>query len=322
VALQASKHIDHLKSTDRPDAVLRFLREIAIDESDIRTAVSKDSRLLRSGVETIWKPNIQKLQEVGYSREQISGIIASCPSIFRSNFVTKIDFWLGVLGSVKNLSVVLRRSPSILHYSLKNAVIPKLSFLRDQCGLSSDQIAQLIKRTPRLITSTIENLKRGLERVEQLGIPCSSRTFVYALAVVSERTQDVIDARLNNLRSLGFSQEEVAFMISKSPSLLGLSEELVCRKMDFLIKEAGCSKDEVVQYPYFLAYSLENRLIPRSIVRKLLMSKDIPVARQKIATFTAISEEQFLKKFVLPFEHAIPGLHRAYADAGKIEGID
>jgi hypothetical protein len=28
-----------------------------------------------------------------------------------------------------------------------------------------------------------------------------------------------------------------------------------------------------------------------------------------------------VKKFVLPYEHAIPWLHQAYADAGKMDGM-
>jgi mTERF domain-containing protein, mitochondrial len=37
-------------------------------------------------------------------------------------------------------------------------------------------------------------------------------------------------------------------MISKTPLLLGISEEVVYRKMEFLIKKAGCSQNDVVQH--------------------------------------------------------------------------
>ncbi|XP_078150156.1 uncharacterized protein LOC144545451 [Carex rostrata] len=72
-ALRASKVIQHLKSPDKPDAVLRFLRQIGISESDIRNAVSRDPRLLFSHVEKNWRPNVARLQEIGLSIEDISG---------------------------------------------------------------------------------------------------------------------------------------------------------------------------------------------------------------------------------------------------------
>ena len=57
-ALKASKYILHIKSPDKPDSVLRFLREIGIQEPDIRAAVLREARILCSSVEKNWKPNI------------------------------------------------------------------------------------------------------------------------------------------------------------------------------------------------------------------------------------------------------------------------
>jgi hypothetical protein len=59
---------------------------------------------------------------------------------------------------------------------------------------------------------------------------------------------------------------------------------------------------------------LENQLIPRSVVRKLQMAKGLPAANQKLACFMIPNEE----KFDLLYEHDIPRLYEAYADAGKI----
>ncbi|XP_078150145.1 transcription termination factor MTERF8, chloroplastic-like [Carex rostrata] len=322
-ALKASKFIHHLKSPYNPDAVLRFLRENGISELDIKTAVSRESRILCSHVEKNWRPNITKLQELSFSIEDISGIIASNPYIFVGNFVQKIDFYMGVLGSVENLSVIFkspRMSSSLFSSSLEKVLMPNLSFLRDQCGLSPHQITRLMKSVPRLISSRPDVFKMQVERVEKLGIPRSSGNFISALVAVSYQKQCTIDAKLDNLTSMGLSPEELAFLISKAPTVLALPEKLVGSKMEYLIKEAGCDKIYVLRNPFLLTYSLENRLIPRNIVRKLLMSKGLPMANLKFVTFATATDEEFVRKYVLPYEHAIPGLHRAYADAstGKL----
>ncbi|XP_078150276.1 transcription termination factor MTEF18, mitochondrial-like [Carex rostrata] len=322
-ALKASKLIHHIKSPDNPDAVLRFLREFGISESDIKTAVSRESRILCSHN---LRPNIAKLRDLGLSIEDISGFLANNPYIFQVNFVSKIDFFIGVLGSVENLSVILkaRRNSSLFRSNLEKVLMPNIFFLREQCGLSPCQITRLVKSAvSRLVTSRPDVFKIQVERAEKLGIPRSSRNFINALLTVSYQKQCIIDAKLDNLTSMGLSPEEVALMISKVPTVLALPEKLVGSKMEYLIKEAGCDKIDVVRNPPLLTYSLENRLIPRNIVRKLLMSKGLPVANHKIATFIRPSEEEFVKKYVLPYEHAIPGLQKAYADAstGKIGGV-
>lgn len=92
-------------------------------------------------------------------------------------------------------------------------------------------------------------------------------------------------------------------MISKAPRLLVLQEELVGKKLEYLIKETGCDKIDVVQNPVLLIISLENRLIPRSIVRKLLQKKGLPMI--SISYFMKLTEEQFVKKFVLPASRVI-----------------
>ncbi|XP_078150235.1 transcription termination factor MTERF15, mitochondrial-like [Carex rostrata] len=322
-ALKASKHIHRLKSPHKPDAVLRFLRDTGVSESDIKTAVSRNAGILCSHVEKNWRPNITKLQEVGFSMEDISGIISVNPDLFGFNFVSKIEFWMGFLGSVENLSVVLKVwRGGLIASSLEKVIMPNLSFLLKDCGLSTLQIVRVIKSSPKLLSSKLEFVKRVPERVEELGIARSSASFCDALIAVSSMSESSIDAKVNNLRNIGFSQEEVALLISKYPLLLKKSEKSVVRKMEFLMKEAGCDKLHVIRNPFFLGCSLENRLIPRNIVRKILISKGLPVANLKFATFARPSDEKFVEKFILPYEHVIPGLHRAYADAGRIEGID
>ena len=140
---------------------------------------------------------------------------------------------------------------------------------------------------------------------------------------VLQLSEELLGRKMEFLKSMGLSQEEVIYMMSKAPTVFKLSMELLGRKIEFLMKEAGCGKIDVVRNPVLLGLSLEKRLIPRNLVRKLLNSKEFPVKNLSFATFTKLSDERFVEKFVLPYEHAIPGLGQAYANAcaGNIEVI-
>jgi mTERF len=155
---------------------------------------------LCSSVEKSWRPNIEKLKEVGLSIDDVSCIISNGPSTFQCYFVLKVNFLLWALDSAENLSVVLKRCPVVLRNSLENVMVFNLSVLERECGLSHCHVVQLIKLLPRILSFRPEALKMKLERAEKLGIAHSSPMFIYALIVVCCLKEHIIDARLDNLK--------------------------------------------------------------------------------------------------------------------------
>lgn len=315
-ALRASRYIPQLKSPDKADAVLRFLRRIGVTEPHIRAAASRQASFLCIDLERHLKPRVAELKEIGFSPSDISLVLSICPQVFAyRKLQQKIQFWLQIFGSKEKLLFLFEKSFFLLTVNFETSVLPNLSFLKEQCGLSDRQIVRLITSLPRLIVSKHANLESKAKRAEELGISRSSKMFVYALVAVSRLNQDIIDARILYLKSHGFSHEEVTGLISRYPQVLEITEELIGRKMDFLINEACCDRLHLVRNPVLLRYSLEKRLIPRNHVRKLLKCKGLPAANQSIAAFVLPNEKQFIEKFVLPYELAIPGLQQAYADS-------
>jgi mTERF len=79
-------------------------------------------------------------------------------------------------------------------------------------------------------------------------------------------------------------------------------------KVEFLIKEMGCDKLYLILNPSFFTYSLEKRLIPRNLVRKLLKSNEFPLGKRNLFAFARENKNQFKEKFIHPYEYVIPGL--------------
>ncbi|XP_078148603.1 uncharacterized protein LOC144544061, partial [Carex rostrata] len=315
-ATRLSRCLPHLKSPEKPDAVLQFLRQAGVTEPDISAAVSHDPSFLCFSVENCMKPRMAELLEIGFSPSDISLLLSLCPNTFaHTKLQQKIQFWMPILGSIEKLLLALKRDMFLLNRNHENYVMVNISFLQEQCSLSICQIAQMIVWRPTLITSRPEELEVKVQRAREFGVPYTSRMFLHMLILTNCVNQSTIDRRLLYLKNLGFSQQEVSLMIRKCPNLLMLTEKMVGCKMEFLMKEAACDKLYIVRNPYLLLSSLEKRLKPRNLVKKLLESKGLSVANQVFASFVFPIEKRFLEKFVLPYEHAIPGLHQAYLDA-------
>ncbi|XP_078149250.1 uncharacterized protein LOC144544593 [Carex rostrata] len=315
-ATRLSRYLPHLKSPEKPDAMLRFLRQAGITEPHISAAVSRHPRFLCFSVEKCLKPRMAELLDIGFSPSDISLFLSICPNAFSyTKLQQKIQFWMAILGSIEKLLIALKRDIFLVTRSTENYVMPNLSFLQEQCGLSMCQITQMIVWSPSLIRSKPGELEVKVKRARELGVPCTSRMFLHALILMNHVKQSTLDTRLLYFKNLGFSQEEISLMIRKCPNLLMITEKMVGRKMEFLMKEAACDKLHIVQTPTLLLFSLEKRLNPRNLVKKLLESKGLPVANLSLSSFMVPIEKRFLEKFVLPYEHAIPWLHQTYLDA-------
>ena len=168
-----------------------------------------------------------------------------------------------------------------------------------------------------MLTYSLERVKEFLLRAEELGVPRSSRSFKYAVSVVSNINKEKAASKLKFLKStLGCSESEVAIAVSKMPSILPFSEEILLRKIQFLIKEVGMEPQCIVERPILLALGLEKRLVPRHCVMKVLQAKGLPSSKVGLFTLAQIGEETFKLKYIDCHKDSVPGLADAYAAAG------
>ncbi|CAL5051972.1 unnamed protein product [Urochloa decumbens] len=246
------------------------------------------------------------LSGVGLSRADIAAIVVADPLLLRS--------------SPKNIGprlLALRdrlglRTTRILALDLERVVKPNIALLR-QCGASVRQIAQ---RNSRELGFSPECLKELVLRAEELGVPRSSRMFWHAVTVISQNSKEKVAARLLFLKStLGCHESEVATAVSRLPTILGISEECLHRKIQFLINVVGLEQQYIVQRPALLTYSLEKRLVPRHCVMKVLLAKGLLDSNRSFYTLVQYGEEIFKLRYIDNHKDSVPGLADAYATA-------
>ncbi|RLN11226.1 hypothetical protein C2845_PM09G08960 [Panicum miliaceum] len=303
-----------LKSASNPDAVLALLSGVGLSSADIAAVVARDPLLLRASPKNI-APRLLALRDrFGLSTPQIARFLLVGSRALRSCDVgPRLEFFISFFGSIEQLLTIMKNSESILQVDVERIINPNIALLREW-GLSVRDIAQLCSRNARLLTFSPERVKELLLRAEGLGVPRSSRMFKYAVVVVADISKEKVALMLKFLKStLGCSESEVAIAVSKIPTILPLSEELLLRKIHFLIKEAGMEPQYIVERPVLLAHSLEKRLVPRHCVMKVLQAKGLLSSKMGFYSLVQIAEKTFKLKYIDCHKESVPGLADAYA---------
>jgi mTERF domain-containing protein len=202
---------------------------------------------------------------------------------------------------------------ALISASLESFIKPNIALLR-QWGVQN--IVQLCSNNPWVLTFNPERVKEFLLRAEQLGVPPTSRVFRHAVAAVANNPKRKVAAKLEFFnKTLGCSKSEVSTAVSKIPAILGLSDEILLHKIEFLVNEAAMEPQYIVERPVLLALSLEKRLVARHYVMKVLREKGLLDSRTSFYTFAKIGEGAFKLRFIDSHKDSVPGLADAYATA-------
>jgi hypothetical protein len=98
--------------------------------------------------------------------------------------------------------------------------------------------ASVISECPRILSWPTEKILVGLVKdIEGMGIEKGSKAFARCFSSLSRLNRDTVKRKLENLRELGFTEEEVGIIVKRMPMLLGLSEDKLRQNLKFLVEE-------------------------------------------------------------------------------------
>ncbi|VAI52723.1 unnamed protein product [Triticum turgidum subsp. durum] len=319
-ALKASAKLSHLKSPSNHDAVLAFLAGLGLSAADVAALVAKDPQFLCAKVERTLAPVVAGLTGLGLSRSDIAHLVSLSRDKFRCrSFVSNLQYFLHLLGSFENLLPALRRGSCFLSSDLETVVKPNVAFLRE-CGLGDSDIAKLCMAQLMLLGSNIECVWAMAARAQDIGVPCGSRMFRHALKAVAFLSNEKIAAKVEHLKkTFMWSDAVVGVVVSKHPSVLMRSNQMLQSKSEFLISEVGLEPTYIAHHPALLTYSLEVRLRPRHYVVKFLKESGLLDRGRDYYRAVMISEKAFVEKFICPHKEVAPHLAEDYAAACRGE---
>ncbi|THU52179.1 hypothetical protein C4D60_Mb10t01270 [Musa balbisiana] len=277
---------------------IEFFKQSGWSDAQVMKLNQRSPLLLRTNVETVLKPRMRSLKDMGFSDTEIVQLVSSCPSVLLVRDIQpKINFWRSLLGSNERLLKASRRNMFLLTSRLAQKIEPNISLLRE-CGISDKRIAYMMVTKPTIVGRSNKYIKEAIKYVEELGVPCNCRMFPYALSTVAGMSRTRFYVTFATLMNFGFSLQDIFAVFRKHPIIWFLSKKNICDKMTFLMKEAGCELTYIISHPVILGYSLEKRLKPRYEILNFLEQNKLLDKAYGLLSMIILSEKKFQSKFL------------------------
>nr|GEV07724.1 transcription termination factor MTEF1, chloroplastic-like isoform X1 [Tanacetum cinerariifolium] len=182
-------------------------------------------------------------------------------------------------------------------------------------GWSSHKIEWLLLKNPGCLLQRVEWLDGVVQKVEPLlGIRPDSPRFLDGVEILMALSEATLDKKLMIFRSFGWTEEEIVRMTRSLPLCLRRSEGAIKASLEWFKVEIGYGGEYLSTHPKLLVYSLEKRVVPRYRVWASLLESDLK-SGFLVCTIVALSEEKFMKDFVLPYREVVPCLYENYINA-------
>ncbi|KAE8648643.1 transcription termination factor MTERF5, chloroplastic-like [Cucumis sativus] len=302
------------KSIQQYESVIGFLKSHGFDNLQIANLVSRRPNILGSRVSTNLKPKFEFLQEIGFVGPLLPKIILANPPLLlrslHSHLKPSLVFLKEILESDERVIAAICSSSWLLTYDFERVIKPNVDVLASE-GVPSRNIAKLIALDPRTIMQKVDRMIHAVKTAKELGIEPKSGMFIYAVVVRLSMSDSNWKKKINVMKSLGWSEDEIFTAYKKYPPYLNCSEEKLRDVADFCSNTAKLDPGTLITYPNFFTFSVEKRLQPRYRVLEVLKLKNL-LKNKKIAPFFVEGERRFVEKYVVKHLDEIPNLMDIY----------
>ncbi|KAE8648646.1 transcription termination factor MTERF9, chloroplastic [Cucumis sativus] len=297
------------------EAIIGFLKSHGFQYPQIAKLISRRPSILQSKVSNNLKPKFEFLQEIGFVGPLLHKLLLSTPWVLGSSLDSQLkpSFFVikEMLESDEQVIAAISRFPSLLIYNLKGN-FKSISDILASEGVPSRNIAKMIALNPRTSMQKADRMILAVKTVKESGIEPKAPMFIYALFVRLSMNESTWKKKINVLKSLGWSENEIFSAFKKYPYYLTCSEEKLRNVADFCFNTAKLDRETLITYPMFFNTSLDKRLYPRYKVLEVLKVKNL-LKNTKIARVILLrGEKEFMEKYVVKHLDEIPNLMDIY----------
>ncbi|PIN05047.1 Mitochondrial transcription termination factor, mTERF [Handroanthus impetiginosus] len=313
-AVSVSKKVT-IKSPENPDSVLELLREYGFTDANIPKLITRFPNVLFSCPKKTLLPKLEFFRSIGVPLDVLARNLSTYPiTLTRSleNYLIPSHDYLKVLfKSDKKAVNVFKRAPRLLARGSSSVPSSNVAILREQ-GIPESSIVSLMAHQPWLLLIRTENLASYINRAAEMGFDRSKVAFAQAIQVFAQMSESTLKHKMEVYRRCGWSESDVSMAFLKFPLCMNYSEKKIMDNMDFLVNDLGLQPDAIARIPTLLVLNLERRMKPRYLVARVLKEKGLLTKRISAAYFLKLSEEKFLKRYVVNYQEDVPELLDIY----------
>lgn len=272
-----------------------YLLDLGLNLEQIKTITRKFAAFPYYSLEGKIKPVVEFLLDLGIPKSDIPTILCKRPQICGISLTDNLKptmAFLETLGIDKNQwAKIIYRFPAILTYS-RQKLISTVDFLT-QTGLSEEQIGKILTRCPNIMSYSVEDkLRPTMEYFKSLNVD---------VAVLLHRCPQTFGLSIEtNLKPVtefflqkGYGIDEIGIMISRYGALYTFSlRENLMPKWDYF-QTMDYPKSELVKFPQFFGYSLQERIKPRY---ELVKRSGVTLLLNQVLSLSGVEFEKVVKK--------------------------
>ncbi|XP_073226851.1 transcription termination factor MTERF15, mitochondrial-like [Cicer arietinum] len=300
-ALKASKQV-RFNSSQKPDSVLNFFTTHGFTDTDMQNIIKREPWLLNCDTHKRVLPKFQFLLSKGASPSDIVRMVSGSPRFMKLSLDDRViptyNSISKFLCSDQNAIASIISCPSLLSSKF---VTENVKLLVNH-GVENPSIFRIIHSRANVICSNPFELEKTLQELKIMGFDPSKSYFADALLAMRCISKSKWNEKIDAYKKWGWSEETIKEMVSRQPKCMLVSIDKINRVMEFWVNQLGWDDSYLVMRPGIFAYSLENRVIPRAVVVRYLLSKGLMNENASLTTAFFMSEKLFIEKYVECFE--------------------
>ncbi|XP_074310749.1 transcription termination factor MTERF8, chloroplastic-like [Silene latifolia] len=288
-------------SSEKEQSVITLLKKYDFTDTQIAILEKRSPQILRCNVESILEPKLKFFNENGFVGSLLPDFVVKYPSILQRSLVNQLipnyEYLRESMKIDQATSVgVVRKAPRILTFDLRKILQPNVEFLLGE-GMPMSSILKLLTVHPRSLLRPVDGIRYGVATVKEYGVEPSKNMFVHALKAVLSMSESNWKKKVGILKSLGWSDKDIASTMARHPLSFCLSEDKLRSTFEFFIKTMDLKPEDVINYSKVCAFSLDKRIIPRCKVVMALKEKNL-LKDLRMPTFINMTENEFTRKFI------------------------
>ncbi|KAM7465757.1 hypothetical protein LguiB_013319 [Lonicera macranthoides] len=321
-ALSASRKF-HLKESksQKHESVLFLLRSFQFSDTHIMKLLIKLPKILQAKVNNL-KPKLEYLRENGFVGHLLPDLIVLYPVILKRSLSGCIkptfEFLRKYIHTSEKIVAAIKRSSWFRSYYLKGTMEPNIDFLLGE-GVTASGIGRLVLWQPRTLTQRLDRVVYAVRTVKELGLDPSTPKCVESIRVLLSLSHSTWNRKVQNFKTLGWSEEDIWLTFMRHSSCFALSEERIKRTVDFFVNTMQLKPEVIAAHPKILSYALNTRIRPRYDVIKVLESRKLLNKDNKNFWIFGLTEKDFLEKFVDKHLDKTPNLLEVYRGTIAVE---